>query len=211
MCTRLFLLSAAAALAASSAFAQYKMEPVAGAAPDLPAAYASAIQPQGYRITGPSGPWCEIWFRASLPAGPKSDATAVSFPTIAQGALLGVIRFPANGADRRGQTVKPGLYTLRYSINPVDGDHQGVAPQRDFVLLAPVALDPDPASMPAFDPLVAMSRKASGTPHPAVLSLETPAGDAVPAFAQEGEKDWALSVKVGDVKLSIILVGKAEA
>jgi hypothetical protein len=195
---------------AALAFAQdYRLEPVATAAPNLPAAYASLIQIQGHRVVSPSGPWCEIWFRKSIPTGAKPDDAAIAFP-IAQGTLLGVLRFPANGADRRGQTIKPGVYTLRYSDYPVDGAHVGVAPQRDFVLLTPIANDPDPNATPAYDPLVEMSRKASGTPHPAILSIEPPSGATFPALAKEGDHDWALSVKIGDVNLAIILVGTVE-
>src|SRR3954453_7563848 len=49
-------------LTAFSAIAQdYKLEPIATAAPGLPASYAAAIQPQGYRVSGAAGPWCEVW------------------------------------------------------------------------------------------------------------------------------------------------------
>jgi hypothetical protein len=190
-------------------FAQeYKLEAVSSAAPGLPAPYSAVIQTQGYRVAGPSGPWCEVWFRKSIPTGSKPADDSVSFP-IAQGTLIGILRFPAQGADRRGQVIKPGVYTMRYSNFPVDGAHQGVAPQRDFALLTPMANDADPAATPAFAALVQMSLKASGTPHPAVFSLETPAGTTFPAVAKEGEKDWTLSVKVGDLPFSIILVGQA--
>jgi len=198
-------------LAAFSAVAQdYKLEPLATAAPGLPAAYASIIQPQGFRVNGGGGAWCEVWLAKSLPVGAKPEDAAISFG-IAQGTLIGVIRFPAKGADRRGQVIPTGVYTLRYSNFPVDGAHSGVAPQRDFALLTPLAADPDPAAKPAFDELVKMSGKASGTPHPAVLSMETPpAGAAAPSVAKEGEHDWTLTVKAGDLTFSIIVVGKAE-
>jgi hypothetical protein len=213
MMKRLILFLSAALLATSFALAQdYKMEPVATAAPGLPAAYASLIQTQGYRVAGPSGPWCEIWFQKQMPTGPKPSDDSVTL-AIPQGALIGIIRFPGQGADRRGQVIKPGVYTLRYSDYPVDGAHQGVAPQRDFALLTPIANDADPAAAPDFDALVKMSVKASGTPHPAVLSLESPSGSTTtfPAFAKEGDSDWVLSVKIGDLPLSIILVGKTQA
>jgi hypothetical protein len=198
-------------LAAFSASAQdYKLEPVATAAPGLPAAYAPVIQTQGFRVNGASGPWCEVWLAKSLPVGAKPDDAAISFG-LAQGTLIGVIRFPAKGADRRGQVIPAGVYTLRYSNFPVDGAHSGVAPQRDFALMTPLAADPDPAAKPAFEDLVKMSGKASGTPHPAVLSMETPpAGASAPGVAKEGEHDWTLTLKAGDLTFSIIVVGKAE-
>ena len=175
----------------------------------MPPAFASVIQAQGYRVTGPSGPWCEVWLAKSIPAGKSSEAS-IAFG-IQQGTLIGLLRFPGKGSDRRGQVIPAGLYTIRYSNFPVDGAHAGAAPQRDFGLLTPIAEDKDPAAKPAFDALLVLSRKASGTPHPAVFSLESPpAGAAAPGVAQEGEHDWTLTMKAGDLTFSMIVVGKAE-
>ncbi len=210
MMKRLLLVSCAALFAAPSVFAQnYKLEPIAAAAPDLPAAIAGVMQPQGYRVVGPNGPWCEIWFRKSIPQGPKPSDDAIAF-SIPQGTLVGVLRFPGKGADRRDQVIKAGTYTLRYSDYPVDGAHQGVAPQRDFALMTPIASDPDPSATPDFKTLVQWSLKASGTTHPAVLAVEPPAGTTFPALGKEGDSDWVLSVKIGDFPFAIILVGKTQ-
>jgi len=207
---RLALLSTAVLVAALSVSAQdYKLETISSPPPDLPAAYAGVIASQGYRVVGPKGPWCEVWFSQSIPTGPKSSDDAIVFP-ITQGTLLGVLRFPAAGSDRRGQPIKPGVYTLRYSDFPVDGSHQGVAPQRDFALMSPIANDADPSAKPAFDALVAMSTKASGTPHPAVLSMESPSGSNFPAVAKEGDSDQVLNVKVGNLPIGLIVVGKVQ-
>ena len=205
------LLSAVFVLASYPALAQdYKLETVASAPPDVPAPYAGALQPQGHRVSGPGGVWCEVWLAKSLLVGPKSTDAAITL-NVGQGSLLGVIRFPGKGADRRGQVIPAGLYTLRYSLFPVDGAHSGVAPQRDFALLTPIAADPDPAARPAYEELIKWSGKASGTPHPAVLSLETPPnGATAPSLVKEGEHDWVLTVKAVDLTFSIIVVGKAE-
>lgn len=199
-------------MAASVAFAQYKMEPASPPPSEVAPALSAALDASGAKILAPNGSiFCEVWFRKSAPSAPKSTEENVALPTIPQGALLGAIRFPAPGADRRGQTIKPGIYTLRYSTYPVDGAHQGVAPQRDFALMVPAADDKDPNSTPNYDQLVEMSRKASGTPHPAVLSLSTPLGESkIPSFGKEGENDWTLNWKLGDLPVAIILVGKAE-
>ena len=210
MLTRLVFLSTLSLLLVPGVFAQeYKYEPTAGSAPGLPAAYAAVMQSQGARVSGASGPWCEVWPVKSLTAG-KSTDSAIVFG-LDQGTLVGVLHFPEKGSDRRGQVIQPGFYTMRYSLFPVDGAHSGVAPQRDFVLLTPIASDPDPAAKPSFENLVKASLKASGTPHPAVLSIETPAdGVTAPGVAKEGEKDWTLTLKAGDVTMSIIVVGKVE-
>jgi hypothetical protein len=202
------------ALAAGMCFAQYKTEP-AGSAPDgLAPALASMLQQPGAKVVNGSGAtWCEVWFQKQIPSGPKSDEQAVAFPAIPQGAFLGVIRFPAKGADRRGQTIKPGVYTMRYGLYPDNGDHQGVAPQRDFLVLVPAALDTDPNALPKYDALVDLSRKASGTPHPAVFEIGPPAGDAaLPSLTKSSDHDdWFYNVKIGDLPMAVILVGKSAA
>jgi hypothetical protein len=119
-----------------------------------------------------------------------------------------VIRFNAAGSDRRGQRIQPGVYTLRYGIMPMNGAHQGAAPQRDFLLLTPAAEDGNLNSTPNFDTLVAMSRKASHTAHPAVLSFWKADTDS-PGFSQQGDSDWVLQSNVGDTPVAIIVVGTA--
>ena len=188
----------------------YKTEPAGRPPTEVASAIAQALQKDGTKITNNGTAYCEIWFRAEKPAGSKSTEENVSLPSIPPGALLGVIRFDGKGADRRGQTIKAGVYTLRYGILPVNGDHQGAAPQRDFLLLTPAADDQDLNSTPAFDALVAMSRKASGTPHPAVLSFWKSDTDT-PGISKQGETDWVLQAKLGDTPIAVILVGVASS
>lgn len=188
----------------------YTLGPAGAAPPEVAPAIAQVLQKDGIKISNSGAAYCEIWFRTQKPAGAKSSEENVTLPLIPQGALLGVIRFDGQGADRRGQTIKAGVYTLRYGIMPVNGDHQGAAPQRDFLLLAPAAEDRDPNATPGFDALVAMSRKASGTPHPAVLSFWK-ADSNTPGFTKQGDTDWVLQTAIGDTPIAVILVGVASS
>lgn len=201
-----FLLAATAICS----FAQ-KAEP-AGAPPSELGATAATLQKAGTKVYGTNGNvFCEVWFRDAIPMGAPNNEESATFANVAQGTLLGAIRFPEQGSDRRGQVIKPGVYTLRYSTFPITGDHQGVAPQRDFALLTPAADDKDPKAMPDFKTLVEWSKKASGTPHPAVFSIwKQEPGDFKAGFAQMGDHDWVLQVKSGDTLLAIILIGRAE-
>jgi hypothetical protein len=191
-------------------FAQYKAEPAGAPPAEVAPGIGKALQTSGTKVTNNGAAYCEIWLRADKPSGPKSSEEGVTLPLIPQGALLGVVRFDGNGADRRGQTIKAGVYTLRYSIMPINGDHQGAAPQRDFLLMTPAADDKDLNSTPNFEALVAMSRKASGTPHPAVLSFWKADTDT-PGFSKQGDSDWVLQAKIGDIPVAIILVGLASS
>jgi len=211
MTRRLAIHMAALSLVAAALSAQdYKIGagPLSGLPTGLPAAYQSLLAP-GVQIQGPDGtPKVEIWFAKAIASGAPPSDPAIVFG-IKQGTFLGVIRWPGKGEDRRGQQISPGLYTLRYSNFPVDGAHQGVAPQRDFALMTPIASDPDPNAMPAFDALIQMSTKASNSPHPAVLSLEQSSATTFPSLSKEGDTpDWVLNVQAGGLKIGIILIGK---
>jgi hypothetical protein len=197
------------AIAAVAALAQYKAEPTGAPPADVPAAYTAVLEKAGTKITGPNGEYADIWLVAAAPTGPDSGEQNVTLPTVPHGSLMGIIRFPNAAKDRRGQQVKPGIYTLRYSMFPINGDHQGVAPQRDFFILSRISDDPDPKSTPAFDPLMELSKKAAGTPHPLVMSIWK-ADDQNQNFTQQGD-DWVLQRKMGDVNLAIVLVGTASA
>lgn len=199
------------ALLAGSALAQYKMQPAGPPPSDLAPAFAATVQKDGFKILNSAGAVvCEVWLREAAPSGPKSTEANVTLPTFPHGAFLGVIRFPEQSTDRRGLPIKPGVYNLRYSLYPTNGDHQGIAPQRDFAVLVSPADDKDVNATPAFEPLMEMARKAAGMPHPLSLSMADSVAQKFPSFEKEGEKDWVLNVKMGDLPVALILVGKFE-
>jgi hypothetical protein len=188
----------------------YQSAPAGGAPAEIAPGIAQALQKDGIKISNNGAAYCEIWFRTEKPSGTKTTEENVTLPFIPVGALVGVIRFDGKGADRRGQTIKAGVYTLRYGIMPINGDHQGAAPQRDFLLLTPASEDRDLNATPGFEAVVAMSRKASGTPHPAVLSFWKADSDT-PGFNKQGDTDWVLQTKLGDTPIAVILVGVASS
>lgn len=187
--------------------ADYKTAPGAAAPAEVPEALRNALAKSGTQVLGADGAvQFEMWMRATLPTGPPTTETNVSLPMIPHGALLGVVRYTAEGSDRRGFQIKPGLYTMRYSVYPVNGDHQGVAPQRDFLILLNVADDPGLEAAPDFEKLMELARKAAGAPHPLSLSLRKDAGNST-GLSQAGE-DWVLHTKIGDAPVAIIVIGQ---
>ncbi|MBI4908366.1 MAG: hypothetical protein HY820_32365 [Acidobacteria bacterium] len=208
---RIGLLATSFLLITSSLFGQYKME-TAGAPPsDIPAAIAGVLAKDGVKITNNGQPYAELWFRSTAPVSSSANEDSVTWTGVAHGALIGVVRFPAKLTDRRGSNIPAGTYTLRLSFFPVNGDHQGVAPQRDFLLVSKIAEDQNPTATPKFDDLVEASRKVTGTPHPGVFSMWKVENDFKPGFDKMGETDWVLQVKIAGTPVAIILVGKTEA
>ena len=110
---------------------------------------------------------------------------------------------PGEGHDYRDQTIAKGVYTVRYGLQPVNGDHLGVSPFRDYALLLPAAKDTSTDDL-AKKPLEERSAESAGTSHPAVLMLLTaPAsGPPAPAMAHDEEKNtWGAVVPLKlDVK-----------
>src|SRR3989449_6183513 len=127
---------AAAPLRFAGAAGAYTAEKFSAAPPaEVSAAVREVLSSDGIRVRGPKGPLCEIWLRKAIPLNANpSNELGIAFLEFAEGTLAAVVRFPADVTDYRQQHVKPGVYTLRYALNPVNGNHQGVAPQRDFLL-----------------------------------------------------------------------------
>jgi hypothetical protein len=191
-CLILVLLSSALSFAQTG-----KVETIAGPTDaNLPQGVKNALETKGYRVFLDDGSvLCEIWFRGAVPAQEKKDVEGALYPQLAESTMVGVISYPHSATDYRGQPVKPGTYTLRYELIPNDGNHLGVAPNRDFLLLIPAAGDPDPNATFKFADLVDLSRKASGTRHPAPLSMPQPSG-AAGTVTKDDEDHWILSAEL---------------
>jgi hypothetical protein len=191
----------------------YKVESI-GAPADLPQALADALEPAGARLVNDQGAAvAEVWLRKSIPIQQTQAKGDVAYPQLSVGTLVGVLRFPNGGSDFRGQSIKAGTYTLRYAQIPQDGNHLGASTYRDFLLLGPAATDTNVDRPLTFDAVVKLSQQASGTGHPAVLSLE-PAAEAKthpPYASQDDQGHWMLVLGTpSGPPLSIVLVGKTE-
>lgn len=155
----------------------------------------------------------EAWFAKTVAtnssASPSQDFL---YPSLTDGEFVGVLHFSSAGADFRGQAIKPGFYTLRYGLIPQDGNHMGVNPTRDVLVLCPVAADTDLSANLKFDDLVKLSRQAAGTPHPAFLVGAPVNGSTFPAVAKDDQDHWNLQVKLhgsnGELPFAFAVVGK---
>ena len=172
----------------------------------LAPAVASQLTPGGVRVTVGANT-LTFWFVKQLSAPAWSD--------LKEGTLVGAVKIDKDFRDIRGRVVKAGTFTLRYGIQPANGDHLGVSPYRDFLLLSPVALDADPAPR-GHDGTVEISKEAIGGSHPAVLSIDPPNASAAPltvATTELGHKAIVLEVPSsgGTVRFGLVLIGKIEA
>jgi hypothetical protein len=195
---------------------EYKIESI-GALTEAKVAEAirGALSDKGMKIAGKGGKTvCEIWLRKEIPVTGGS-VDGATFGQIPEGALIGVINFPANTSDFRGQGIKAGFYTLRFGLSLQDGAHLGVSPSRDFFLLANVAEDKDPRDITAAE-LVKLSRNASGAGHPSPWALTYPTTDekAMPKVIVNDHEHVVLETKLktksGELAIGLVLIGKTE-
>lgn len=159
---------------AASAYAQgFKAAVSAVPVPaDISSAVRTALSPVTVSVTSDGKPYCEIWTRASIPANSSSGTAplGVNYGHLVDGEIVGAIHFDVPVKDFRNQPVKPDTYVMRYGLQPVDGNHQGVSDYRDFLLLTPADQDTSAANLSDND-MYTLSRKATTTGHPSVWSL----------------------------------------
>ena len=181
----------------------------------VPEQIRQAVGPKGYRVTADSAtPAVEIWYRKEIPAQPQAGSADAVYERLAPWSLVGVLHFTKGSTDFRGQSIAAGFYTLRAALMPDDGNHLGVAPSRDFLLLVPPSADPGPDTTMKFLDLVALSRQASGTKHPAPMSLVPAEGGVAPSVTKDGEGHVTFIAPIRlssgeDIPLALIVKGTA--
>ena len=203
-------------LAVLSANGQGSYKAVAiGAAPaDVPAPLQSVLDSQGARVVSDQGTaLCEVWLRKTLPSSSSPNTSPdITYGALPEGAFLGVLHFPKDATDFRSQNIKAGFYTMRYELIPQDGNHMGVNPTRDAILLAPVSVDQDPDKTLSFDDAVKLSKQASGTPHPGFLVGAPVSGSSFPSVVKDDQGHWNLQIKghlkSGDLPFALTVVGQ---
>jgi len=160
-------------------------------------ALKKALEPKGYRVSTADGTvLCDIWLRNGIATG-KNESLGVAYKWIGDSALVAVITIPKATTDFRRQPLKAGSYTLRYGIHPQDGNHLGISPIRDFLLLTPVGDDQTPDAKISFEDLNKMSKKASGTNHAAPISLVSTDGiTAWPSVIEDENGHLVFAAKV---------------
>src|SRR5574338_1403523 len=153
-----------------------KIEKLPAFAGDASDKVKAALDTTGYRVFLPNTlQACDVWLAQDVPVTKRSDAKGAIYPDFVDSQFLGVITFPKGGRrDFRGQTVRTGSYTMRYQLLPSDGNHLGVAPNPDMVLLVPIGDDPDPKVNFDFGKLVELSSATAHSAHPAVLEMMPP-------------------------------------
>ncbi len=195
--------------------AEYRVEPLSEPAPSdgVSAEVAAQLAPNGYKIMSGTRTLCEVWLAKQWPVNAAFKPSNTLLYPFEFGQLMGVVNYRRKGEDFRGQEIEKGVYTLRFALQPEDGNHVGTSDTRDFFVLLKGADDKQPANL-AKDALFKLSAAAAGTTHPAMLSLLAPGKDASLAVENDEAKEWSIlrvagKTATGEQPLRVVIVGKA--
>src|SRR5207249_2710585 len=159
-----------------------------------PAELADAIKTQlatGGQHVAIGGKTLEFWWVKALPL--RAGSTEIGWSAVEEGALVGAVKLSMPYTEMRGRTIKAGVYTLRYGVQPSDGNHLGASPNPEFLLLSPAAADASSAVL-GHEGVIKISKLTIGLSHPAVWSLDPPIASEAP-----------LTVKKNDAGMSAVI------
>ena len=159
---------------------------------ELASPIAAALTPNAVTVTTGTTK-IEFWWLKALPLRPGATG-APSWADVSDGALVGAMRLSANWSDIRGYTIRPGVYTLRFALQPQNGDHLGISPGREFLLPGPAAADLTVEPV-GYDGAVALASKSSRRAHPASIAID-------PAISTAA----ALSATANDLGHQVVIV-----
>jgi len=147
---------------------------------DIDPSIRSLLQAKAIQVVSGDKPVYEFWLAKEVPLQSKPASPAKALDAIKQATLLGVVSVPAAKRDYRDDELAPGSYTMRFALQPQDGNHSGSAEFPYFGVLVPAKLDMKPDGIRDYKELVKISAKETSTDHPVVMSLR-------PAASAEGD------------------------
>ena len=170
-------------------------------ADELAKEIADEIADTGYAVKrSETSTLCNIWFCKEWKAAADFKPSAAVLYPFTPGQLIGVVEYKRRGEDFREQDLNRGVYTLRYALQPVDGNHVGTSATRDFLLVVTAENDKSPEAMDIRE-LYTASSEAAESSHPGLLLMqEVPAdADTSKPSIKQNDDEWWIARLIGQV------------
>ena len=224
MIQRFLLALIVVTLSAASSAADYSISVLEEAAPadELAPEIAKQLSPTGFKVMrSETSTLCHIWLCKQWNVADGFKPTAELQYPFQQGQLVGVIQYKRRGEDFREQDVNRGVYTLRYALQPTDGNHEGTSATRDFLLVVKAEDDKSPEPMDV-EKLFAASKEAAESSHPGLLAMKSPSPEAKtekPLIREQAEDEWwiisitgaaAVGDKASPLTMDVVIMGHAD-
>jgi hypothetical protein len=139
----------------------------------------------------------EFWFRSDLPLKARPASASRALQSISESSLLGVAVVGEGQRDYKDNEIAAGVYTMRFSLIPQDGDHMGVSEYPYYAVLILASNDPDLDGIKTYRAMVRASGKPTPTDHPVVLSLRpAPEASQTPQIVEPAPEHKSLRIKL---------------
>lgn len=208
-CSALFLLVCLATPASAQPLFATKLE--AKPPEEIAAPLRGLLDERGARVTA-GETTIDFWWVKSLPA---EGGGSFSWSSVAEGTFVGAVKVTGKHSDIRGRIIREGVYTLRIGMQPQNGDHLGVSPFREFLLISPAAHDTDPKPA-GHEGTIDLAKATIKSSHPAVWSLDPPVADGELFSIKTNDSGhqaviFEIAGKTQPVRFGLIVIGKIEA
>ncbi len=144
---------------------------------ELDASIRAKLQSKAVQLLDGEKPVYEFWFSAELPLLSKPASAGKALDAIKQATLLGAVAVSRDQRDYRDDELRAGVYTMRFALQPQDGNHLGTSEFNYFAVLTPAKIDNKLDGISDYKALVKASSKETSTDHPVILSLRPASSD----------------------------------
>ena len=170
-----------------------------------------ALQPKSVQLLNGDKPVFEFWFGSEVSLKSKPGSADKALGSIHETTLLGAVSVGSGQRDYKDNEIAAGVYTLRFGLQPQDGDHLGSAEYPYFAVLIPAKNDTQLDGITSFKAMTKASGKDTASGHPIVLSLRPASSDSgdLPKLNEPAAEHKSVRVKVpakaGEEKSGIVL------
>src|SRR2546429_1450435 len=135
------------------------------------------LQPKAVQLLDGDTPVFEFWFGSEVALKSKPGSADKGLGSIQETTLLGAVSVGNGQRDYKDNEIAGGAYTLRFGLQPQDGDHLGSAEYPYFAVLIPAKNDTQLDGITSFKAMTKASGKDTASNHPVVLSLRPVSSD----------------------------------
>ena len=165
---------------------------------ELDASIRSVLQPKAVQLLDGDTPVFEFWFRSEVPLAAKPASTEKAMDALRQPTLIGAVVLQKERRDYKDNVIATGLHTMRFALQPQNGDHLGTADFNYFLVLVPAKRDAKLDAITDYKALVNASSEGTTTEHPVIISLR-PANSTsgeFPALSEPAPEHKAVRLKL---------------
>jgi hypothetical protein len=175
------------------------------------------LQPKSIQVLEGDKPIYEFWLASGATVSAKPESAAKSLAALKPTTLLGVVIVAGDKRDYRNDELSGGVYTMRYGLQPQDGDHLGASDFPYFGVLIAAKTDTKLDGFSAQEPMLKASSKETSTGHPLILSLRPVSADdsGLPKLTEPAPEHQCVRIKIpakggGEVVFDLVVKGKVK-